>query len=87
MLVSDKSGQIGKKFVPHSDCLYLLLFKSYKHQNILLSSFSSPLGDGATVIYDSVCLGKSSRSGPMVIASILKWQYANQHMKTYKRYV
>ena len=74
MLVSDKSGQIGKKFVPHSDCLYLLLFKSYKHQNISLSSFSSPFGNGETVIYDSVRLGESSRSGPMVIASFLMWQ-------------
>ena len=74
MLVSDKSGQIRKKFVPHSDCLYLLLFKSYKHQNILLSSFSSPLGNGETVIYDSLCLGQSSRNGFMVIASFLKWQ-------------
>ena len=74
MLVSDKSGQIGKKFVPHSDCLYLLLFKSYKHQNISLSSFSSLFRNGATVIYDSVCLGKSSRSGLMVIASFLMWQ-------------
>ena len=71
MLVSDKSGQIGKKFVPHSDCLYLLLFKSYKHQNISLSSFSLHLGDGQIVIYDSVCLGESSRSGPMVIALFL----------------
>ena len=74
MLVSDKSGKIGKKFVPHSDCLYLLLFKSHKHQNISLFSFSSPFGNGETVIYDSVCLGESSRSGPMVIASFLKWQ-------------
>ena len=74
MLVSDKSGQIGKKFVPHSDCLYLLLFKSYKHQNISLSGFSLHLGSGATVIYDTICFGESNRSGLMIIASFLIWQ-------------